>query len=74
MHATPLAFFVGGGGVGEVLLLDGGEVEECVRERVGSAEGEDDAGVVWVVGDGDVTAGVGECDAGVPGLVEVRES
>lgn len=63
-----VAFLVGRGGIGKVLLLVGCEVKERVCEGVGSAEGDDDARVLGGVGDGDVPTGVSEGEAGVPGL------
>ena len=55
-------------GVGDVFLRDGGEVDDCVCERVGAAEGEEDAWAGGRVREGDVAAGVAEEGAGVPGL------
>ena len=55
-------------GVRKVRLRGDREVGERVDQRVGSAEGDDDAWV-WRRRDGDEAAGVGQGEPGVPGLV-----
>lgn len=54
--------------VRDVLLLSEGEVGERVSDGVGPTECDDDAGNGRRVGEGYVTAGVGEGEAGIPGL------
>jgi hypothetical protein len=54
--------------VGDVFLRDGGQVDDGVGERVGAAEGEDDARARGRVRQSDVAAGVAEERARVPRL------
>lgn len=65
---------VGGGavivvaGVRNILLRDGGEVDDGVCNGVSTAEGEDDAWARGRMREGDVAAGVAEKGSGVPSL------